>query len=120
MTFSKDALFLDQTPGLETKPGDMGKFRLAAVRAGVSAGISLKFGPDGLLYVLEFSTAAAYPTPGTGKVVRLNCDGVIEDVVTGLTVPTRMTFGPDHALYISNFGDGPTGSGQILRVVVPM
>jgi hypothetical protein len=35
-------------------------------------------------------------------------------------VPTGMTFGPDQALYISNFGAAPTGAGQILRVVVPM
>ena len=120
MTFSREDLFLDQTPGFEARPGDLGKFRLAAVRAGVSAGLAVKFGPDGLLYVLEFSTAAAYPTPGTGKVIRLNREGVFEDVVTGLSVPTGMTFGPDHALYISNFGAAPPGAGQILRVVVPM
>ena len=120
MTFSRNALFLDTTPGFEAKPGELGKFRLAAVRAGVSGAVTLKFGPDGLLYVLEFLTAAGYPTPGTGKVVRLSREGMFEDVVTGLTVPTGMTFGPDRALYISNLGDGPTGSGQILRVLVPM
>jgi hypothetical protein len=120
MTFSRDLLFSDITPGLTKDRADTGKFKLAAVRSGLSAVLSLKFGPDGLLYALEFSTAAALPTPGTGKVVRLRRDGMFEDVVTGLSVPTGMTFGPDNALYISNFGAAPTGAGQILRVALPM
>jgi hypothetical protein len=117
ITFSRDVVFSDATLGFATDPGG---FRLAAARAGLSGAVSLKFGPDGLLYILELSTAAATPTPGTGKVVRLDRDGTLEDVITGLTVPTGMTFGPDQALYISNFGAAPTGAGQILRVVVPM
>jgi hypothetical protein len=120
MTFSKDVQFNDPTPGFGNDHGDFGKFKLAAVRAGVSAVLSLKFGPDGLLYILEFSTAAAFPTPGTGKVIRVKCDGNYEEVVTGLSVPTGMTFGPDGALYIANFGAAPPGSGQILRVALPM
>jgi hypothetical protein len=56
-------------------------------------------------------------------VVRVKHSGEIEDVVTGLVVPTGMTFGPDGALYISNFGAiplgaAPVGSGQILRAEV--
>lgn len=120
ITFSRDVLFTDPTPGAQENTGDKGRFHLAAVRAGLSAAVSLKFGPDGLLYVLELSTAAALPTPGAGRVVRLRGDGTFEDVVTGLTVPTGMEFGPDGALYISNFGAAPAGAGQILRVAVPM
>lgn len=55
----------------------------------------------------------------SGKVVRLNASGEIEDVITGLSVPTAMTFGPDGALYISNWGAAPAGLGQILRFTVP-
>jgi hypothetical protein len=41
----------------------------------------------------------------------------------GLVVPTGMTFGPDGALYISNFGvipagALPVGSGQVPRIPV--
>ena len=79
--------------------------------------MSLKFGPDGLLYVLELSDANGNPAPGNGKVVRVKADGKLEDVIVGLNVPTGMTFGPDKALYISNWGAG--GPGAILRVVVP-
>lgn len=115
-TLSKDVYFFDTTPGLETKPSEIGKFRLANSHAGFTTIMSIKFGPDGLLYAVEFSDANGYPTPGDGKVVRLNRKGLVEDVVTGLTVPTGMAFGPDGAMYISNAGAAPAGAGQILRV----
>ena len=118
ITLSKDFNFVDITPGLETKPAELSKFRVAASRAGFTTIVSLKFGPDGLLYALEISPLAGYPAPGAGTVVRLSRTGVIETVVTGLTLPTGMTFGPDNALYVSNFGDGPTGEGQVLRFMV--
>ena len=114
---SRYLLFFDSTPGLESTLYDIGKLRLAGSRAGFTAIVSAKFGPDGLLYVLELSDANGYPTPGAGKIVRLNRAGVIEDVVTGLTGPTGMTFGPDNALYLSNFGAAPGGTSQILRVM---
>jgi len=42
---------------------------------------------------------------------------MIVPVATGLTFPTDMALGPDHALYVSNlgFGGGP-GAGQIMRI----
>ena len=119
ITLSKDLNFVDTTPGLDTKPAELSKFRVAASRAGFTTIVSLKFGPDGLLYALEISANAGYPTPGAGAVVRLSRAGVIETVVSGLTLPTGMAFGPDNALYVSNFGDGPIGSGQVLRFMLP-
>ena len=95
---------------------ELEKLRLSGSRAGFTTVVAVDFGPDGLLYVLELSAAVGYPTPGDGKVVRLDRDGDIEDVATGLSVPTGMTFGPDGHLYVSNFGAAP--SGQILRISV--
>jgi glucose/arabinose dehydrogenase len=92
------------------------KLRLSGSRAGFTTVVAVDFGPDGLLYALELSAATGFPTPGDGKVVRLNRAGDIEDVATGLSVPTGMTFGPDGCLYVSNFGAAPTG--QILRISV--
>ena len=99
---------------------ELEKLRLSGSRAGFTTVVAVDFGPDGLIYALElsdnppFPTPPGYPTPGYGKVVRLNRSGDIEDVATGLSVPTGMTFGPDGYLYVSNFGATP--SGQILRI----
>jgi glucose/arabinose dehydrogenase len=101
-------------PGLQPARGH----RIVSSKAGFTTVVAVDFGPDGLLYALELSDGAGFPTPGLGKVVRVKRSGEIEEVVVGLVVPTGMTFGPDGALYISNFGAAPAGAGQILRVDV--
>ncbi|HXN45698.1 MAG TPA: ScyD/ScyE family protein [Bryobacteraceae bacterium] len=105
----------DPAPGFATQG-----YRIASSKAGFTTVVAVDFGPDGLLYALELSDGAGYPAPGLGKVVRVKHSGEIEEVVTGLVVPTGMTFGPDGALFISNLGAipagaAPPGSGQILR-----
>ena len=103
--------FDNSPPGLQPARGH----RIVSSKAGFTTVVAVDFGPDGLLYVLELSDAAGYPTGGAGKVVRVRRSGDIEDVVTGLSVPTGMTFGPDGRLYVSNLGAAPPGAGQILR-----
>jgi hypothetical protein len=50
-------------------------------------------------------------------VARLGADGNLETVVGNLTYPTVARFGPDGALYVSNFSvEGDGGEGQILRI----
>ncbi|MGB8490328.1 MAG: ScyD/ScyE family protein [Bacteroidales bacterium] len=66
------------------------------------------------MYVLETS-ASGFPSPNTGRIVRVNNDNSREVVVDNLTFPTGMTFGPDGALYISDTGFGPP-TGRILKV----
>src|SRR6202041_2877814 len=87
-------------PGLQPARGH----RIVSSKAGFTTVLAIDFGPDGLLYALELSDAPGFPTPGAGKVVRVKPSGEIEDVITGLSVPAGMTFGPDGRLYISNFG----------------
>jgi hypothetical protein len=108
----------DAAPGFEDTDAPHSLHVLSS-KAGFTTVVGTTFGPDGLLYVLELSDAAGYPTPGDGKVVRVKPDGDIEDVATGLTVPTAMTFGPDGKLYVSNFGAAPPGAGQIVRIDIP-
>jgi hypothetical protein len=93
--------------------------KVSGSRAGFTTVATVAFGPDGLLYALELSAAKGFPSPGAGKVVRLNRDGEIEDVATSLVVPTGMTFGPDGRLYVSNFCAAPPGAGQIVRITLP-
>jgi sugar lactone lactonase YvrE len=65
------------------------------------------------------SAADGNPGLGTGKVVRVRYDGAIEDVATGLSLPSGMTFGPDGQLYVSNFGAAhAAGSGQIVKITI--
>ena len=104
----------DLAPGFQ----DHGRYHIVDSKAGFTTVVSLRFGPDGLLYVLELSDAAGFPTPGEGKVVRVKRSGEIEDVITGLAVPTAMTFGPSGHLYVSNLGAAPAGAGQILKFAI--
>src|ERR1700733_1941054 len=103
--------FNNAPPGLEPARG----YRIVSSKAGFTTVVAVDFGPDGLLYALELSDGAGLPTPGLGKVVRVLHSGAIEDVVTNLSVPAGMIFGPDRKLYVSNFGAAPAGAGQILR-----
>jgi glucose/arabinose dehydrogenase len=101
-------------PGFDTEG-----YHIVNSKAGFTTVVAVDIGPDGLLYALELSDAAGNPAPGNGKVVRVKRDGDLEEVVTGLVVPTGMTFGPDNALYVSNYGAAPTG-GQILRIPIAL
>jgi hypothetical protein len=112
LTISKGEDDFDNSPpGLQPARGH----RIVSSKAGFTTVVAVDFGPDGLLYALELSDDAGLPTPGFGKVVRVKESGEIEDVVTGLSVPTGMTFGHDGRLYVSNWGAAPAGAGQILR-----
>lgn len=104
-------------PGLDTC-SNLRTLKVTGSLAGFTTVVHVLISPGGYLYALELSAAVGYPAPGEGKVVRLGPGGSIDDVVTGLTVPTGMTFGPDGGLYISDFGAAPAGAGQIIRVAV--
>ncbi|WP_370086266.1 ScyD/ScyE family protein [Streptacidiphilus sp. MAP12-16] len=107
------------TPGSEFLATATEGGRFHVLRSGLTTVLGLAFDHEGQLFALESSTAAGGPTPGTGKVVEVTNHG-LRTVVSGLTFPTGMTFGPDGALYVSNVGFGfPPGAGQILRISLP-
>jgi len=90
------------------------------VETGVTTVLGVAFDHEANMYILENTTGNPGPTPGTGKVLRVT-NGGFEEIATGLSLPSAMTFGPDGALYVSNWGFGapPVGMGQILRITVP-
>ena len=92
---------------------------VGVVADNLTAVLGLQFDSNGLMYVLQMSSGDdPNPTPGTGSIVRVRSGGAQDTVVSGLSLPTAMTFGPDGDLYVSNMGFGapPTGLGQVLRI----
>jgi sugar lactone lactonase YvrE len=94
--------------------------RARTLYTGLTTVLGLAFDDDDNLYALEMSTVDQnFPVPGSGRVVRVNRrTGALTEVVSGLNLPTAMTFGPDGKLYISNWGFGPP-LGEILQVTFP-
>ena len=87
---------------------------------GLTAVLGLAFDNSARLYVLEMTVGAEGPTPGLGRVVRIDPNGTIHSIATGLSLPTGMTMGPDGNLYVSNWGFGPPipGQGQVLKITL--
>jgi hypothetical protein len=83
--------------------------------------LGLAFDSKGRLYVLENTTGNPFPTPGTGRIVRIAGKHSQTLIAKGLSLPTSMTFGPDGNLYVANvgFGPPPVGLGQILKITLP-
>lgn len=95
--------------------------QIQTVVTGLTTVLGVAFDHEGFLYILENTTGGnAFPTPFTGKVLRVTDNG-LEEIASGLFLPTAMTFGPDGALYVSNvgFGPPPVGMGQVVRITVP-
>jgi sugar lactone lactonase YvrE len=94
--------------------------QLKTVVTGVTTVLGVAFDHEGYMYILENTTGNLFPTPFTGKVLRVTEDG-LDEIATGLFLPTAMTFGPDGILYVSNvgFGPPPVGLGQIVKITVP-
>jgi hypothetical protein len=95
--------------------------QITVFRRNLTTVVGLAFDSADRLYVLENTTGMQFPTPGTGKVIRIDPSGNRNLIASGLFLPTAMTFGPDGALYVSNvgFGPPPNGIGQIVRITVP-
>jgi hypothetical protein len=70
------------------------------------------------LYVLENTVGPPFPTPGMGRIVRIDEWGNRKVVVTNLSLPTGLTIAKDGKLYVSNIGFGPQsiGGGQVLEI----
>lgn len=97
--------------------------QIKVVASGLTTVLGVTFDRQGRLYALESMTVAGFPGPqdvGSGKVVRVNADGTLSTIATGLTFPTAMIFNPDgDALYVSNNGFTPgPGAGQIVRIAI--
>jgi hypothetical protein len=84
--------------------------------SGFTTILGIAFDNHDRLYVLENTVGQSELTPGYGDVVRVDPSGNRQLITSGLHLPTAMTFGPDGKLYISDWGIGPPGLGQIVQV----
>lgn len=105
--------------------------RMSLVASGLHGVLGIAFDRQGRLYVLETTQAGVDPPlsdPTAGRLVRVEADGSVTPIVTGLAFPTALIPGRKGEFYVTNCGyhcDDPPGSGvsasagQVLRVVVP-
>jgi hypothetical protein len=98
--------------------------KIKSIASGLTTVLGVAFDTQGRMYALETDTVAGFPGPaaaGSGTVVRVNDDGSLTTIASGLVFPTAMTFGPDGALYVSNLGFGVPfpNVGQIVRITLP-
>jgi hypothetical protein len=93
--------------------------KVKVIATGFTTILGLALDQKHRLYVLENTTGAnLFPTPGTGRVLRINNSGRVEEIASGLSLPTGMTFGPGGDLYVSNWGFGPPGMGEVVKIHV--
>ena len=119
------AYYVSELTGFPFPPGGARIYRVEANGAPVTPTVYLEgftnvldmaFAADGSLYVLEMFTNGILSGDPTGRIVRVNPDGSRVVVMReGLITPTGLTIGPDHALYVSNFGTSGT-QGQVIRI----
>ena len=96
------------------KLNENGKYSIYA--SGFSAVLGIAFDDRNRLYVMEDIGLSA-GTPGMSDIVRVDANGGNRQVIaSGLNFPSSMTFGPDGSLYVSVWGIGPPGLGQIVRL----
>jgi len=94
--------------------------KVSVFATGFTTVVGLAFDHAHRLYVLENTTGNPFPTPGTGKVIRIDRLGNREEIASGLFLPTGITVGPDGNLYVSNvgFGPPPMGLGQVVKITL--
>ncbi len=116
------AYYVGQLTGGPFPPGAANVWRVEpggdpeVYAAGFTNILDIDFAVDGSLYVLEMFTNGLTSGDPTGAITRVDHHGGREVVAReGLITPTGMTIGPDHALYVSNFGTSAT-MGQVVRI----
>jgi sugar lactone lactonase YvrE len=99
------------------------------VASGLHGVLGLAFDSSGRMYALETTASGVAPPlsdPTAGRLVRVEQDGSLTTLLTGLAFPTSLVAGRDGSFYLSNCGyhcdDPATGAslaaGQVLRVTI--
>jgi sugar lactone lactonase YvrE len=87
--------------------------------AGFTTVVDVHVDSKGRIYVLELSSAAGNPGLGNGRILRIT-GTLVEEIVSGLDVPTGMALDCHDDIYVSDLGAAPPGAGRILRFDNPV
>lgn len=87
--------------------------------AGFTTIVDIRVDGEGRIYVLELSSAAGFPSPGAGRILRIT-GTLVEEIVSGLFVPTGMALDQHADIYVSDLGAAPGAAGRILRFANPI
>ena len=123
---SRDDILLGELTTFPAVPGaaEVLRYRRNGTLEGALTGFTAVLGVDadhrGNVYVLESFTCPTadpcFPSPASGRVIRVARDGTRTVIAAGLSFATSLRLGPDGALYVSNFGFGPPAAGEIVRI----
>jgi hypothetical protein len=87
--------------------------------SGFTTIVDIRVDAEGRMYVLELSSAVGNPSPGAGRILRIT-GTLVEEIVSGLFVPTGMALDQQGDIYISDLGAAPGAAGRILRFTNPI
>jgi hypothetical protein len=83
--------------------------RIRRVVSGLHGVVGIAFDTRGRMYVLETTAPGVNPPlsdPSAGRLVRVERDGSLTPILTGLAFPTALIAGRDGAVYVTNCGYG--------------
>lgn len=117
------AYYVGQLTGFPFFPGSANVYRVSpqggtptVAYSGFTNIISIAFGPDGSLYVLEISKNGLRSGNPLGALIKVLPDGTRTELAAGqLFMPGGMALASDGTIYVTNWSVLP-GGGQVLRI----
>jgi hypothetical protein len=117
------ALYVSQLTGFPFPVGAANIYRVdphggapEVYASGFTNVTDLAFGPDGSLYVVEFTTNGLLSEDPTGALKRIAPDGSVETIASkGLVTPYGVAVSRKGKIYVSNFG-AAAKKGQVVQV----
>jgi hypothetical protein len=117
------AYYVGQLTGFPFQPGSANIYRVPAqggtptvALTGFTNIISIAFGPDGSLYVLEISKNGLLSGDPHGALIKVQTNGARTELAAGqLFMPGGMVISSDGTIYVTNWSV-LAGGGQVLRI----
>lgn len=114
-------IYVSQLTGAPFQPGVSSIFSVAPIGGaplaevtGLTTITDLVVDELGTIYVLQIAPEELFGR-GPGAIKRVNEDGSLTTIYSGLTMPTGLKLGADGAFYVTNFSP-VAGIGQVLRI----